>query len=165
MLNEMPGPHAAASIEGPVPADNIRWVTLPDGRGRALCVAWDWGASSTLTWQCADYELRCVVQMHQLQDCNDFDSGRIRRRDVVQQAFTGTSHEREHVAEAWTHVPAAGGTIVWAFGLGWNVKNRRRAAKAALAVHVWLQTGCPKHSLHVLEPLACQSGNCFRVLG
>ena len=121
MLSEMPAPNAAASIEGSLPAENIRWVTLHDGIGRALCVAHDWGASSAGIWQCADFELRCVVQMYQFQDCNSGDSDSLRRRDVVRQAFTGTGHEREHVAEAWTHVPAASGTIVWAFGLGWNV--------------------------------------------
>ena len=71
MLNEMPAPNAAASIEGPVPAENIRWVTLPDGIGRALCVAHDWGASSAGIWMNADYELRCVAHIYpyQVQEC------------------------------------------------------------------------------------------------
>ena len=139
---------------------------MADGRGRALCVAWDWGAPSKLTWQCADYELRCVVQMYQLQDCNAFDNeGGMQRRDVVQRAFAGTSHERESVAEAWTHIRGEGGTIVWAFGLGWNKKKRTRAAKAALAVHVWLQTGCTERRLDALVPLARQSASCYKASG
>ena len=164
MLSEMPARNAAASSEGSVPAENIRWVALPDGIGRALCVAYDWGASSAGIWQYADYELRCVVQMYQLQECTFLDSESIRRRDVVRQAFTGTGHEREHVAEAWTHVPAASGTKVWAFGLGWNKKVRTQAVKAALAVHVSLQTGCSKSGLDRLDPLARQSAKCVRAL-
>ena len=166
VVNEMVEPYAALSTEGPLPADNIRWVSLAGGRCDALCVAWDRGAPSKLTWQCAAYELRRVVRVCQLQDCNAFDNeGGMQRRDVVQRAFTGTSHEKESVAEAWTQIRGEGGKIVWAFGLGWNKEKRTRAAKAALAVHVWLQTGCTERRLDALVPLARQSASCYKASG
>ena len=101
MLTEMLAPNAAAVNEGPVPAENIRWVMLPNGIGRALCVAHDWGAPSASIWSNADHELNCVLRgTYQHQDCNRLNNPSIRRIQLVQQAFTGTQNGNMRVAEA-----------------------------------------------------------------
>ena len=104
----------------------MRWVTLPDGFGRALCLAHDDGVQSAGIWMNAGSELDWVSDRpnHRCHYCERLTSG---PGLVVRQAFVGTDHEQHWVAEAWAVVGEA--TTVWAFGLGRNKKSACKPPK------------------------------------
>ncbi|CAE8584887.1 unnamed protein product [Polarella glacialis] len=140
------------SVRGPLPLDNVCWVRYLDDL--ILCVAHHADAKSL--WESAHLEMEGVLGdggAHEVED-----STQAMLQQAVWDAFASSSipHSNQHVAQALVTEGLHRGLI--ACGLGGNVKARKAAAKAALAVAVHLRSSRPSgiQALNVLLPLAGQ---------
>ncbi|CAE8595966.1 unnamed protein product [Polarella glacialis] len=140
------------SVRGPLPLDNVCWVRYLDDL--ILCVAHHADAKSL--WESAHLEMEGVLGdggAHEVED-----STQAMLQQAVWDAFASSSipHSNQHVTQALVTEGRHRGLI--ACGLGGNVKARKAAAKAALAVAVHLRSSRPSgiQALNVLLPLAGQ---------
>ena len=137
------------------------WVALPGCREPVLCVAHSW-PDRTGIFSHAHNELAWVAPEWAWGD--EYDP-RMAHWDTqeqfsaVKKAYAAGPWHKAHVAIAWVHLQPQG--LVRAFGIAYKAVNRKRAAKAALAVMVHMILGEGRVGPYWwLKPLAdqCQSG-------